>query len=258
MSKNIIKNSIEHEKRRRYKKGKRRKRFLKRLFRIGIVLGAFCFAVYLGAIVLMGVWKYFISDIDVMSDIEELTVDWSFGKKEKVDVVLDAGHGGKDGGAVNGDILEKDINFEIAKLVKQQLEAADLCVKMVREDDSFFSLKERAKYANKYNAKVFVSIHCNSTEGEASGIETYYDRFDAKSQLLAAYIQQCLILETRANDRSVKAADYTVIRDTKMPAALAEVGFLSDEEECKLLQDLEYQKKLAKGIADGVEAFLEE
>lgn len=185
---------------------------------------------------------------------EKLRLQWDIGK---ADVVLDAGHGGKDQGASSGEAIEKDITLEIAKKTKKLLEEAGCKVGMVRNDDTFVELGERAEYGNRKEAKVFVSIHCNSAEGEANGIETFYtEQKGEESQKLAQLLQKNVIAQTQARDREVKAEDYTVIVRTDMPAALVEVGFLSDPEECKLLRQEDYQRKLAEGIAAGILAYL--
>lgn len=173
----------------------------------------------------------------------------------KTVIMLDAGHGGKDPGANNGAVLEKDITLEIAKLVKEQLQEGGWRVRMTRTDDSYMDIRDRAAYANQKQADLFVSIHCNSLEeGQASGIETYYaEAKEETSQSLAQAIQTELIAFTGAVDRGVKTTNYTVLVRTDMPAALVEVGFLSDEGERTLLQQEEYLKKLAQGIAGGIE-----
>lgn len=185
---------------------------------------------------------------------------WIFGEKKifssfgTVDIVLDAGHGGKDAGANHGDLFEKDINLAVAKKTKDLLSEAGYKVKMTREDDAFVELSDRVEFANRRNAKVYVSIHCNSSEdGSGHGIETYYaESKEESSKTLAESIQSNIILETGAKDREVKTADYAVILGTDMPAALVEMGFFTDEQERTLLQSEEYQQKLAQGIADGI------
>lgn len=186
----------------------------------------------------------------------ELKIPWSFGT---ADIVLDAGHGGKDQGASGGDAIEKEITLAIAKKAEAILKENGYKVKMTRDDDTFVELEERAEYANRKEAKVFVSIHCNSSEsGEGNGIETYYtEQKDGHSQQLAQLIQENVVAQTAARDREAKTADYAVIVGTNMPAALVETGFLSDSNERELLQQKEYQDKLAKGIAEGIIAYLE-
>ena len=176
----------------------------------------------------------------------------------KVDIVLDAGHGGEDPGAIRDDAIEKEITLEVAKKTKTILEESDYKVGMTRDTDRYIELGDRAKFANERKAKVFVSIHCNSSEDySGKGIETYYtEQKGLEDEILAGMIQESLIEETDANDRGIKVANYTVIVRSTMPSVLVEVGFLTDAEENELLQNEEYQRKLAKGIAEGIKKYL--
>ena len=176
----------------------------------------------------------------------------------QVDVVLDAGHGGADPGAIQGDAVEKEITLDIAKMTKELLEESGYKVAMTREEDNRVALGDRAAFANKRNAKVFVSIHCNASENhKGSGIETFYtEQKGLEDRVLAEMIQSAVVKQTDALDRGIKAANYTVIVRSKMPAALIEVGFLTDEVEMEMLLDKEYQEKLAKGIVEGIIRYL--
>lgn len=189
---------------------------------------------------------------------------WIFGEKKifssfgTADIVLDAGHGGKDAGANHGDLYEKDINLAVAKKTKALLSEAGYKVKMTREDDTYAALSDRVAFANRRNAKVFVSIHCNSSEdGSGNGIETFYaESKNWNSEKLAESIQTNIVNATGAKDREVKTADYAVILGTDMSAALVEVGFLTDKNERTLLQNEDYQQKLAEGISEGILDYL--
>lgn len=189
---------------------------------------------------------------------------WIFGEKKifssfgTADIVLDAGHGGKDAGANHGDLYEKDINLAVAKKTKELLSEAGYKVKMTREDDTYAALSDRVAFANRRNAKVFVSIHCNSSEdGSGNGIETFYaESKNWNSEKLAESIQTNIVNATGAKDREVKTADYAVILGTDMSAALVEVGFLTDKNERTLLQNEDYQQKLAEGISEGILDYL--
>ena len=144
-------------------------------------------------------------------------------------------------------------------MAKTLLEESDYKVGMTRDGDDYIELGNRSKIANERNAKVFVSIHCNSSEDdEGKGIETYYtEQKGLEDEILAEMIQESLIKQTDANDRGIKVANYTVIVRSSMPAVLVEVGFLTDTEENELLQNEEYQRKLAKGISEGIKNYLQ-
>lgn len=249
--------SEKHRERvRRKRRRRRRKKILRRIMTTLMVL--FIVVTVLGmSAVLAKILFRGGEEISVIS--KEISLPWntSFGK---ADIVLDAGHGGKDQGTSAGEVLEKQINLQIAKKVQKILEKAGYKVGMVREEDIFVKLGERAEYANQKEAEVYVSIHCNSSEsGEGDGIETYYaEEKEESSQKLAELVQKNVVLQTNARDREVRTANYAVISKTEMPAALIEIGFLSDAEECALLQEEDYQDKIAVGIAAGIMDYLNE
>ena len=193
---------------------------------------------------------------------------------QKVPVVLvDAGHGGHDGGAVANGSIEKNLTLEIAKRLRTQLEADGLRVIMVREKDEFLPLEERAALTSKYQASAFVSVHIN-TEGAGStaqGVETYYAGKPSlsamrqsggkaaevpSSESFASMVQRSVCAETKAEDRGAKNRDYLVIEQAACPAVLVECGFLTQAEEAARLKDAAHQEKIARGIAAGVKAFL--
>ena len=175
-------------------------------------------------------------------------------------VFVDAGHGGKDSGAPGYGKNEAEINLEIAKKVEQKLKAKNIQVKMSREtDDVFVELGERARLANNYGADVFVSIHQNSADStSASGIETYYHDKKEMYKPLASDIQTDIINQTGAKNRGVKSSNLAVLRESNMPSALVENGFVSNRDEYNKLVNQAYQDKLATGIADGVEKYLKD
>ena len=177
-----------------------------------------------------------------------------------VDVVIDPGHGDLDPGANVGTVYEKDIALDIALKTGALLESAGYTVHLTREDDTFLDLEERTEIANKKHAKIFVSIHCNSSEdGSGQGIETFYTDQKSESEgILAEKLQLKLIEYTRAEDRFSKTANYTVLVRTDMPAALIEVGFLTNKTERDLLITDEYQNKIANGISSAINAYFNE
>ena len=226
---------------RRKMKAKKRKKRRRKLMRIAMIM---ILIVLLG---IVGALGYF-----VIGTVRQMFFN-------KVDIVLDAGHGGEDPGANRGDAVEKEITLEVAEMTKAILEESDYKVGMTRESDDYIELGNRSKIANERNAKVFVSIHCNSSEeDEGKGIETYYtEQKGLEDKILAEMIQESLIKQTDANNRGIKVANYTVIVRSSMPAVLVEVGFLTDAEENELLQNEEYQRKLAKGISEGIKKYLQ-
>ncbi len=119
------------------------------------------------------------------------------------------------------------------------------------------SLSERAAIANKAGADVFVSVHCNSaTNAAAKGTETYAFSKQSKGYQLAEDIQKLLVRATELADRGVKTANFAVLRDTTMAAALVELGFISNVDEEQLLQNAGWQCKVAEAIAKGIVQYL--
>lgn len=169
-------------------------------------------------------------------------------------IVVDAGHGDHDPGASNGKLLEKDINLDVALYLEKKLKSAGANVVMTRRDDSFLELRERSNIANNLNADAFISVHTNAASEAAHGIETYwYDKYSsAESKALAESIQKRLIEVTEARDRGVKNQSFSVIRESRMASVLVEVGFLTNNEEYKLLLTQSYREELAEGIYQGV------
>jgi N-acetylmuramoyl-L-alanine amidase len=201
-------------------------------------------------------------------------------KRERPLVVVDAGHGGGDGGAVWNGIVEKNLALTLALKLKAQLEKLGIDVQMTRSKDVFVSLENRAALANRVKADAFVSVHLNSAGNESGvrGIETYYclnkslpavralqaafqlkttvGLRDRRGEKLAAAVQRQVCQGTGSGDRGTKERAYTVVHGTSCPAVLVECGFISNPKEATLLKTRAYQEKLAGGIARGVATFL--
>lgn len=170
-------------------------------------------------------------------------------------IVIDAGHGGKDPGAVNGKMYEKTAALAIAKKVGKKLQEKGYNVKYTRTKDVYFSLGERCRMSNNWDADIFVSIHLNAAANkEAAGIETWrYANVGATTRELAKEVQTELIAATGARDRGVKTSTtFYVLKHTKAPAVLIEAGFISNDKEAKLLFAAKHQDKIAQAIASGV------
>ncbi|NLM50264.1 MAG: N-acetylmuramoyl-L-alanine amidase CwlD [Clostridiaceae bacterium] len=192
-------------------------------------------------------------------------------------VVLDAGHGGFDGGAVGkSGSVEKDLNLQIALKLQKKLEKAGYEVIMTRTDDSAVSPHEdkrlrikkrddmntRVKIMNESGADVFLSIHMNTfTQSQYYGAQVFYSTNDARSKVLGKIIQEELRkVSFKKNDRVAKPADSSVfiLKQAKIPAVIVECGFISNEEEELMLMDEKYQEKIAQAILDAVNKYFEE
>ena len=173
-------------------------------------------------------------------------------------VVIDPGHGGEDEGCTRENVLEKEINLELALLLADKLREMEIDVVLTREDNSSLpSLEERVKLAEDMGADIFISIHQNACEEESvNGIEAWYSGANADSRRLAQLVNMGTLNKTGAKERELKeSSDLYVIRETSMPSCLIETGFLSNSKEREALCDPAYQAKIAAGIAWGIQYY---
>jgi N-acetylmuramoyl-L-alanine amidase len=194
----------------------------------------------------------------------------SFEKDISITVIIDPGHGGEDGGAVGNDIglIEKEVNLSIAKELSAIFGFVEIPVELTRKDDILLfsesemsgrklsDLRNRVSIAESFDNPVFISIHQNKFPLEKYyGLQVYYSKNNDDSLFLAETIQnkaKCYV--QKENNRQVKAAgrNIFVLNNLDCPAVLVECGFLSNNEDAKLLSDDEYQKLLAFSIYCGV------
>lgn len=171
-----------------------------------------------------------------------------------ITIVLDAGHGGTDGGTVGADeVIEKDINLAVSLKVGALLKGAGANVIMTRDTDEGLSLSDRTYIANQNTADLFVSLHCNYYEEDPtiSGLECYYHPNSESSKEYAEKLISAATELDKIDVRSSLAQNYQVLRDTyNMPAILIEMGFLSNSTECQNLADENYQTVLAQTISE--------
>ncbi len=219
-------------------------------------------------------------------------------------IVIDAGHGGHDSGAVAGGKKEKDLVLQIAKKVEKELKKRGYRVYLTRRSDKFLKLPQRTHIADRKDAKVFISIHANSVPKrkryKVHGVETFFlqKTRDAKSQRIAARenaavlkgagtslskkvivdsvlngpkiiesnklaidVQRRIMANLRAHykgvkDGGVRHAPFWVLVGASRPSILVEVGYISHPKERKRLFSRRYQEQIAKGIAEGIQCYL--
>lgn len=172
-------------------------------------------------------------------------------------VVLDAGHGGIDGGTeagANKEIVEKDINLSITQKVAALLKEAGANVSMIRETDEYVDLAVRNTIGNETSADFFVSLHCNYYEGDSSidGLEMYYHRNSETSKGYAEAMTQFLKDTNTIHVRDASQQNMQVLRNSSMPAVMIEMGFMSNPDECAKLNDPLYQEFLARMITASI------
>ncbi len=175
-------------------------------------------------------------------------------------IVLDPGHGGKDEGGAGNGVREKDVNLEVAFALRNHLQEMGYQVALTRTSDEELSLLRRAEMANDAGADLCVSIHQNtSEERSAEGIEVWYSAEHAgeESARLSRLIEKFAVEHTGAPEREIREEEgLRVIRECSMPSCLVETGFLTNPAECGKLTDPEYQDKIARGIAEGIDLYL--
>jgi N-acetylmuramoyl-L-alanine amidase len=178
-------------------------------------------------------------------------------------VVVDPGHGGKKPGALGADastgetFAEKDITLDLGLRLGRLLAAEGAQVVMTREDDVDVSLAQRSDLANRLQADVFVSLHCNSCNDPDTlqGTMVLYDHPD--SARLAQLTHDELVGALGTEDKGVRNANFAVIRHTEMPGILVEVAFINHDGDRKRLLNPNFRERAARAILQGVIRFLD-
>ncbi|WP_281889064.1 N-acetylmuramoyl-L-alanine amidase [Paenibacillus sp. YYML68] len=189
-------------------------------------------------------------------------------------VILDAGHGGKDPGAVSATKLqEKDVNLDITRRVADLLIKSGYSVAMTRDTDVYLSLSERVAYARNTDADIFVSIHANAHTSHSvrGALVLYYDhaypqdKYPASSEMklltpesreLARLVQDGMVEQTGIPDRGLVPSSVYVVRMGNMPSILVETAFLSNSTDAALLASTTFRQQISQGIAQGIQAYL--
>ena len=183
-------------------------------------------------------------------------------------IVLDPGHGGPDGGAVGGSILEKEVALRTALKLRDYLQQQGAFVLLTREDDRDLAsgdtrgysrrkaedLRKRVEFINESEADLFISIHLNAIPSPRwRGAQTFYHGSLEENERVAKFIQAELRRNLENTNRSAKAINgIYLLKHSEKPGALVEIGFLSNPEEQRLLATSDYQTKLAASIYKGI------
>lgn len=166
-------------------------------------------------------------------------------------VIIDAGHGGNDRGGSWGKVYEKHLALDTAFRLERYLKKKGYRVVMTRKKDKYLSLAQRSSFANRYRNAIFVSIHINkASRTGAAGIETFY--YGSEGRKLGSAIQKKMVSKVKVEDRGLKYARFHVLRKTKIPAVLTEIGFVSNYGDRQRLKSGYYRDAVAKAIADGI------
>ncbi|MGH7544081.1 MAG: N-acetylmuramoyl-L-alanine amidase family protein [Gemmatimonadota bacterium] len=172
-------------------------------------------------------------------------------------VCVDAGHGGADPGAVGLQpfrLEEKDVTLAVAFLLEGELAVRGHEIVMPRRQDRTLASLPRAEFANRFEAELFVSLHCNAAASpRVEGMEVFQFPGSGPGREAAASILNHLLAAFPSHEnRGVKEADFTVLRETAMPAVLVEMEFLTNSMQLRFLADARNQRGLARAIAEGV------
>jgi N-acetylmuramoyl-L-alanine amidase len=223
--------------------------------------------------------KLCISRMDLTKVIEPVLRPSRIKGAEKIDtIVLDAGHGGHDNGAQSAYGNEKTYTLDVVSRARMLLMQAGYKVVLTRSSDKFVPLEERARFANRYENAIFISVHFNAG-GAGTGLETFTlaprgvpsmaadgprisdlqpcpgNVRDAENMALATAMHASMVVRSRMYDRGIKRARFVVIRDITIPGVLVEGGFLTNSYDAKLVATAEYRQQLAGSILQAVQNY---
>lgn len=239
--------------------------------------------VHLGYPVALERGRLYLSESDYRNQIQPILTPQVFGTPPEIrHVIIDAGHGGKDPGAENASLKlrEKSLTLDLARRVKARLEKAGYRVTLIRVDNRFIPLQERADMANRAHGDLFLSLHFNaSADPTVEGVETFAftplmqpstsrkslhssdrkrypgNQNDPWNVLLGFYVQRSLQEALPSPDRGLKRARFTVLRDLEMPGILIEGGFVTHPREGRNIGSAAYRDKIADAIVKGLATF---
>ncbi|MBO8157521.1 MAG: N-acetylmuramoyl-L-alanine amidase CwlD [Bacillaceae bacterium] len=201
--------------------------------------------------------------------------NWSLPLSGKV-IVLDPGHGGPDGGAINadGDILEKDVALQTSEILRDYLQQAGALVYMTREKDQDLAdegtkglsrrksedIRKRVQFIKDKDPDFFISIHLNAIPSSRwHGAQTFYYPALEKSEKLAKLIQAEIRRNLNNTKREALAVNgIYILKHADRPGVLVEIGFLSNPHEADLLKSIDYQHKMAASIYEGILRYVTE
>jgi N-acetylmuramoyl-L-alanine amidase len=169
-------------------------------------------------------------------------------------IVVDAGHGGHDNGAMGSRSKEKDHTLDISRRLAGHLRSRGANVLMSRDGDYYVTLQGRVDFANSRKADLFVSVHINSFRSTSAGTETFY--YTAQSVALAREVHKELIKATGLKNRGVTQERFFVVRKTWMPSILTETAFISNSREEALLVQPQFRERVARGLAQGIQNYV--
>ena len=187
-------------------------------------------------------------------------------------IILDAGHGGEDPGAVANGLIEKDLNLELTRYIKIILEANGYRTHLTRSEDKllynsgeenrkkYYDIRNRLKIANEIENAIFISVHMNKFPAEyCKGLQAFYNSENPLGKKLAETIQNNVKKLQTDNDRNIADGNESIylLDKLEIPATLIECGFISNFEEAELLNKDNYKLSLAMSIYCGIAEYME-
>jgi N-acetylmuramoyl-L-alanine amidase len=239
--------------------------------------------IYMGRPLSLYKKRPYITQKDYLLTIRPILAPQTLEKKQILRrIVLDAGHGGRDVGAQNTDrkLREKDLALDVALRLRQKLQADGFQVFLTRKSDSYIPLDQRAEFANRMNADLFISIHFNSVrKPSVLGLETYLlpqpwtssssrlslqemdkqsypgNSNDGWNSLVGFFVHKTLVEKMVVVDRGLKRSRFKVLKNLKCPGMLVELGFISHPETARRLETTQYRDQLASALAQGIQLY---
>ena len=168
-------------------------------------------------------------------------------------VLIDISHGGKDFGVVNQDVKEKDLAFEYAIRLKEELTKAHIDVLLSRSDDEYVTLAKRIDTANDKKVDLVLSLHFNtSAEPETNGFESYYKSDSERSLLIDSLVHTKISSYNLVSDNGSNSGNYSILKRSTAPCVLLELGYLSNQAELELLKRYETKNEYAKMLSEAI------
>lgn len=174
-------------------------------------------------------------------------------------IVIDAGHGGKDSGAIGNGLYEKDLTLDICKRIGQGLEKYDCTCILSRSTDEYISLEQRTTTANKMKARLLVSVHINAATSAAKGFESFIYTATSDATISFQNVLHKEIMRSIGStipDRGKKRKNLHMLRDSAMTAVLTENLFITNPNDSKLLKNDTFLQKIADGHINGIVSYL--
>jgi N-acetylmuramoyl-L-alanine amidase len=171
---------------------------------------------------------------------------------KKINIVIDASHGGNDFGVISNSITEKQIVEQVTNKIKSL--NSNVVIHLTRSDDTFLSYEERTDFINKIKPDLVLSLHVNSSlNNKTSGLEFYVAKeteFFEKSNEIAGKLQEKFSKDTNLKISGIKNGPFYILKRSDVPAVIVELGYLTNENDKKYLIDDKEQNKIAKSISE--------